>query len=192
MEWELKWCVAIILMGPALKTLLMCSSHISPSWRHYMDMPVLSVTVRTGNHEELGIESWGGSGSLSGCVEQLSSPTYPDTWELGKLFCSLDQWTLCYSSSSFCQCQCNVSWWLRAKRTSNDPSVLSYEGFWGPAYCSDLRSSVLWPVSLGYGYVVVKSLSHVRLLCGPLDCTSPGSSVHGILQGRILECVAIS
>ena len=147
---------------------------------------------RQGNHEELGIESWGGSGFLSGCVGQLSSPTYPDTWELGKLFCSLDQWTLCYSSSSFCQCQCNVSWWLRAKRTSNDPSVLSSEGFWGPPHCSDLRSSVLWPVSLGDGYIVVKSLSHVWLLCGPLDCTSPGSSVHGILQGRILECVAIS
>ena len=26
----------------------------------------------------------------------------------------------------------------------------------------------------------------------PLDCSLPGSSVHGILQARILECVAIS
>ena len=26
----------------------------------------------------------------------------------------------------------------------------------------------------------------------PLDCSPPGSSVHGILQARILECVAIS
>ena len=25
----------------------------------------------------------------------------------------------------------------------------------------------------------------------PMDCSPPGSSVHGILQGRILECVAI-
>ena len=29
-------------------------------------------------------------------------------------------------------------------------------------------------------------------LCDPVDCTLPGSSVHGILQARILEWVAIS
>ena len=28
-------------------------------------------------------------------------------------------------------------------------------------------------------------------LCDPMDCSLPGSSVHGILQIRILECVAI-
>ena len=30
------------------------------------------------------------------------------------------------------------------------------------------------------------------ILCDHMDCRSPGSSVHGILQARILECVAIS
>ena len=29
-------------------------------------------------------------------------------------------------------------------------------------------------------------------LCNPLDCSSPGSSVHGILQARVLEWVALS
>ena len=29
-------------------------------------------------------------------------------------------------------------------------------------------------------------------LCHPMDCGPPGSSVHGILQARILEWVAIS
>ena len=29
-------------------------------------------------------------------------------------------------------------------------------------------------------------------LCGPMDCSPPGSSVHGILQARVLEQVAIS
>ena len=28
-------------------------------------------------------------------------------------------------------------------------------------------------------------------LCDPMDCSPPGSSVHGILQARILECIAI-
>ena len=39
--------------------------------------------------------------------------------------------------------------------------------------------------------VKVKSLSRVRL-CDPMGCSLPGSSVHGILQARILEWVAIS
>ena len=29
-------------------------------------------------------------------------------------------------------------------------------------------------------------------LCDPLDCSPPGSSVHGIFPARILECIAIS
>ena len=29
-------------------------------------------------------------------------------------------------------------------------------------------------------------------LCDPVDCSLPGSSIHGILQARILEWVAIS
>ena len=29
-------------------------------------------------------------------------------------------------------------------------------------------------------------------LCDPIDCSPPGSSVHGILQARILECVALA
>ena len=30
------------------------------------------------------------------------------------------------------------------------------------------------------------------ILCDPMDCSPPGSSVHGIPQARILEWVAIS
>ena len=30
-----------------------------------------------------------------------------------------------------------------------------------------------------------------RTLCNPMDCSPPGSSVHGILQAGILEWVAI-
>ena len=37
----------------------------------------------------------------------------------------------------------------------------------------------------------VKSLSHVWL-CNPMDCSPPGSSVHGIFQERVLEYVAIT
>ena len=37
----------------------------------------------------------------------------------------------------------------------------------------------------------IKSLSHVQL-CNPMDCSPPGSSIHGIFQARVLEWVAIS
>ena len=30
-----------------------------------------------------------------------------------------------------------------------------------------------------------------QLFCDPMDCSPPGSSVHGILQARILEWVAM-
>ena len=36
-----------------------------------------------------------------------------------------------------------------------------------------------------------KSLQLCPSLCDPMDCSSPGSSVHGILQARILEWVAM-
>ena len=36
---------------------------------------------------------------------------------------------------------------------------------------------------------MLSCFSHVRL-CDPMDCSPPGSSVHGILQARILEWVA--
>ena len=36
----------------------------------------------------------------------------------------------------------------------------------------------------------VKSLSHVQL-CDPMDCSLPGSSVHGIFQARVLEWVPL-
>ena len=34
----------------------------------------------------------------------------------------------------------------------------------------------------------VKSLQSCRTLCDPMDCSLQGSSVHEILQARILEC----
>ena len=35
-----------------------------------------------------------------------------------------------------------------------------------------------------------KSFHSCPTLCNPMDCSPPGSSVHGILQARILEWVA--
>ena len=53
-------------------------------------------------------------------------------------------------------------------------------------YCEYLRVLV-------HLILITCSVSQSRLtLCDPLDCSPPGSSVHGILKARILEWVAIS
>ena len=44
-------------------------------------------------------------------------------------------------------------------------------------------------VRMGRGYAVTQSC---LTLCDPMDGSPPGSSIHGILQARILEWVAIS
>ena len=38
---------------------------------------------------------------------------------------------------------------------------------------------------------MLSHFSRVLTLCDPMDCSPPGSSVHGILQARILEWVAM-
>ena len=40
--------------------------------------------------------------------------------------------------------------------------------------------------------ILAKSLQSCPTLCDPMDYSLPGSSVHGILQARILEWVAMS
>ena len=52
----------------------------------------------------------------------------------------------------------------------------------------------LYSVSTLCVYVCVsaQSLNREQLFCDSMDCSLPGSSVHGILQTRILEWVAIS
>ena len=46
--------------------------------------------------------------------------------------------------------------------------------------------------SLKNACVCAKSLQSCPTLSDPMDCSPPGSSVHGILQARILEWAAIS
>ena len=63
-------------------------------------------------------------------------------------------------------------------------TLLPLQGAWA-FLVRELRSHRPWESER------VKSLSRVRL-CNPMDCSLPGSSVHGIFQARVLEWVAIS
>ena len=62
----------------------------------------------------------------------------------------------------------------------------------------DKNVTFSFSLSVFYFQMVTKSLCmHAKLLqscltlCNPMDCSLPGSSVHWILQARILECVAM-
>ena len=68
--------------------------------------------------------------------------------------------------------------------------TLASTGWWPPQPMKSLVSlSFMEPVS----WLWICSITRLCLiLCDPIDCSSPGSSVHGILQVRILEWVAIS
>ena len=60
-----------------------------------------------------------------------------------------------------------------------------------------LKKAVFWGAYLYFPFFIsLPSESEVTqsclTLCDPVDCSPPGSSIHGILQARILEWVAIS
>ena len=64
------------------------------------------------------------------------------------------------------------------------------------SHSSILASRILWIEGPGRlqsigSQRIVKLLSRVRL-CDPMECSLPGSSVHGIFEARVLEWVAIS
>ena len=73
--------------------------------------------------------------------------------------------------------------------------VHSVSGF---RLCLNLKAidDVQWKISTVVFWcnklcVYAKSLQSCLTLCDPLACSPPGSSVHGILQARILEWVAM-
>ena len=59
-------------------------------------------------------------------------------------------------------------------------------------HISDQHSGQFPAALFGLHLVVEVLVSQLCLaLCNPMDCSPPGSSVHGILQARILEWVVI-
>ena len=87
---------------------------------------------------------------------------------------------------------CNV-WWFLLYNNTNQPWLYIYHLLLNltplphPALFS-LNSFML----SRQGYMCAKLLQLCLTLWDPLDCSPPGSFVHGILQARILEWVAIS
>ena len=78
----------------------------------------------------------------------------------------------------------------------NLPKVHSKNYVWGENdYMMILNYITLWyifMIHLHYDFCCLVHKLCVWLFCNPMDCSLPGSSVHGISQARILEWVAIS
>ena len=83
---------------------------------------------------------------------------------------------------------------LTLKRYVYKPSLSGLMDRWGNVY--SFYSRVNFQITRQHilkEYVRVCSVTQSRqTLCDIVDCSLPGSSVHGILQARILEWVAIS
>ena len=71
------------------------------------------------------------------------------------------------------------------------PASLLRPLLYGEGFCSHVPEGQGPPPSVTVLYVSVLVAQSCLILCNPLDCSSSGSSVHGILQARILEQVII-
>ena len=76
-----------------------------------------------------------------------------------------------------------------AGEKSNCGSLFFYECSCGLEN-SISNKTLLDPISHYNGSMCAKSLQSCLTLCDPVHCSPPASSVHGILQARILEWVA--
>ena len=63
--------------------------------------------------------------------------------------------------------------------------IMKVKGSWGRVNHSPLSTR-----PQRHACTSAKSIQSCPTLCDPIDCSPPGSSVHGILQARILEWVA--
>ena len=73
-------------------------------------------------------------------------------------------------------------------------TVLFLSKFFMDMYHFSQKSRIIsFPQKTGYKYRSAKGLTVVKLiLCDLMDCSPPGSPVHGILQARILDRVAMT
>ena len=84
---------------------------------------------------------------------------------------------------------CQSSPVIRTRQAGNhSASFIVCSSGSAPEYSGDMPLFTL--TLLGYDEVLVTQ--SCPTLCDPMDCSSPGSFVCGILQARILEWVAIS
>ena len=89
-----------------------------------------------------------------------------------------------------------ICWWVR--NISKGPYISGGQGAWvqdvprGVLSQAELHCIPVCLIQAVSAAAAAASLQPCPTLCDPVDGSPPGSSIPGILQARILECVAIS
>ena len=98
----------------------------------------------------------------------------------------------CHSNQIWFDCQTNTVYSVEDYpiRELNVTMVNAKKSFW-ISKIDTLKGESCIKLDM-YAWVNAKSLQSCPVLCDPMDCSPPGSSVHGFLQARILEWLAIS
>ena len=126
--------------------------------------------------------------------------------EFSCFFCDpIDVGNWISGSSAFSKSSLNI--WKLLVHVLWKPSLEIFEhcfvGMWNKCNCAVVwaffGTAFLWNWNENWPYPVLQPLlkesevAQSRLTpCNPMDCSPPGSSVHGIFQARILEWVATS
>ena len=112
---------------------------------------------------------------------------------LRNLKCLQDSWHCCWQiHRGLCTCVKKKIILKRIPQTSHcQRSLLFKKVKIHPAIINKIETRFNWAIICPCVWVCDKLLQPSLTLWDPMDCSSPGSSVHGILQPRILEQVAI-
>ena len=84
-----------------------------------------------------------------------------------------------------------LNWTECATQNSHVFGLQRYKDYKAENHDFEGLSLELKPTSKVRARMHAKSLQSCLTLCNPVDCSPPGFSVHGILQARILEWVAV-
>ena len=118
-----------------------------------------------------------------------------ESWYVQGFVCALQDWSLCFPQSvevviKSCCLQSQIPWEFSVpllNPQAGKPDV----GFRTFTTVGELLWYYWSPVCGSPTQRVAQVTQLCPTLCHPMDCSPPGSSVHGILQARILEWVAI-
>ena len=96
-----------------------------------------------------------------------------------------------FSGRGMCVCMLRGVWWREGERQRGENhqwSLLHKKYLRVHAICCHQLSD--WKC-INMSFVKVLVAQSCLTLCDPVDCSALGSSVHGILRARMLECITI-
>ena len=128
---------------------------------------------------------------------------FSNAWEFSFLHILMNSWIVCLFSYSHWWMCCDIllwfwfPWWLRMLNSFHMVFPFGQTLLWNVVqyFCLFYYWVIFscWFVAMIYTLSVSVFVTQpCPTLCNPVDCSLPGSFVHGILQARILEWIAIS